>query len=191
MNEPITIKVRGEPIPQPRARGRIAGRRPRQFVQFYTPSVSAVIGHDSKGEPIYGPDQLAPWKRAVASAARLTIPKGTTLQGFGLVELDFYMPRTKELEKAKHPDGIIPCRSRYNGDGDNLAKAVFDALTTTDVILYGAADGGIWGDDAEVWDQRVRKWYVARGAAPGLVIRIHPMPVEAAPLFAAAEETKV
>lgn len=190
MTSPITILVRGEPIPQPRARGRIAGRHPRQFVQFYTPAVCAVIGHNAKGEPIHGPDQLAPWKRRIASAARLAIPRGTSIAGFGSVDLVFYMPRTKELEKAKHPDGVIPCRSHYSGDVDNLAKAVLDALTTTDVILYGAESGGIWGDDAEVWDLRVRKWYVARGAAPGLRIVIHPAPAASeAPLFAAQETT--
>ena len=97
------------------------------------------------------------------------------------------MPRTQELEKAKHPDGVIPCRSRYNGDADNLAKTVLDTLSKTDVILYGVEKGGIWGDDGEVHDLRIRKWYVARGCDPGLRIVIRAQVAESAPaLFAGA-----
>lgn len=193
MTSDITIEVFGEPVPWPRAGARLVkprGKRP--FIQMYTPTVRYVVSHKPNGEPEYGPDVLLPWKRKISVAARKAIPSGV-ISGFGAVEMDFYLPRTDELRKKKHPDCEIPCRSRYFGDADNLAKSVMDALTTTDAILRGDDKlGGIWGDDAEVWHLVVRKWYVARDEAgewsPGVRIVIRAHVPEAAPaLFAGTQ----
>jgi len=179
----IRIEVPGEPRPQ----GQLIGRGRAARIHIYTPAVKYVVGKGPDGKPVYCSDRLKPWKHAIAKAAREIIPSGI-IADFGPVELDFFVPRTQEFEKAKHADTRLPCRSRYFGDADNLAKPVLDALTKADAILTGNDElGGIWRDDAEVYELQIRKWFVHRGCAPGVRIVIRASPAPTAPaLFAGA-----
>ena len=54
------------------------------------------------------------------------------------------------------------CLSGGRGDPDNYGKAALDALVDAKVLL----------DDHTVCDLRVRKWYAAKGAKPGVDLRI-------------------
>jgi Holliday junction resolvase RusA-like endonuclease len=104
------------------------------------------------------------WKGNVALAAREHRP-ATTHEGPVVLEIDILLPRPKRLNRKADPDGKIPCIAKP--DWDNLGKAISDAITPL----------GIWRDDCQVCDARVRKWYVAKpgqtfDALPGARITI-------------------
>ena len=90
---------------------------------------------------VYTPDTADAWKAEVRRSALAKCSTPEPLTGPLSVKLTFFMPRPKS-RKGDVWHTIKP-------DGDNLTKAVLDALT----------DAGIWGDDAQVARQLVLKLY--------------------------------
>ena len=103
---------------------------------------------------VYTPDTADFWKAEVRRAALAKCPTPEPLRGPLSVQLTFLMPRPKsrkgDVWHATKPDG------------DNLTKAVLDALT----------DAGIWGDDAQVARQLVQKLYATGTNDAGCAIII-------------------
>lgn len=74
------------------------------------------------------------------------------------LDIDIYVDRPQRLLKRSSPRGVIWCTNKP--DRDNVEKGVLDGLTKV----------GLWLDDKQVCDGTVRKFYVAIGSNPGLVI---------------------
>lgn len=135
MRAPLYFFVAGLPIPQPRGRARNMGKFARVF--------NAPGKHDD-------------WKMIVRNEARLawvaSDPEIIPIPWAGplCVNLTFYFPRPKSHFNTK---GFLkdkaPKWHTTKPDRDNSDKAVLDALTNL----------GIWGDDKQVCDGRIRKFY--------------------------------
>lgn len=106
----------------------------------------------------YTPETADGWKRRVYLAALGKVPAKHL--GPVVCNVTWYFRRPGRLLKSGAPPGRIPYTAKP--DRDNLDKAVLDALT----------DAGVWRDDAQVYDGRIRKFYVALGMAPGARIEI-------------------
>lgn len=119
---------------------------------------------------VYNPDAkgLPEWKQAitVAICRNMDTPK---LTGPVMVDIDFYRKRPKDLYRKKDPEG--PILHTVTPDRDNLDKVVLDVMTKS----------GIWGDDGQACDGRIRKFYHAKNGRPGATITIS-QPVESAQL---------
>jgi Holliday junction resolvase RusA-like endonuclease len=103
---------------------------------------------------IYDSGTAEGWKGDIALAARpLTPPE--PLAGPIRVDVDFLFPRPKCLSRNKDPEGEI--RHTSKPDRDNLDKALLDCLKTL----------GFFGDDAQVCEGEVRKFYVSKTGRPG------------------------
>ena len=144
MTTRLEFTVRGTPKAQPRARGTIArtrkGKRVAPYVHIYTPESSSG------------------WKDRVVLAARQAgLPQGPW-PGPVMITIDAYFEREKKYLEPGYPDGAF--RHTAKPDRDNVEKAVLDALTSCH----------LWEDDCQVCDGPVRKWWVARGCAPGVRI---------------------
>ena len=138
MRPPLTFFCAGLPVASPRARARAMGA----FAQIYMPK------------------DADDWKMIVRTEARKAwteseqpcIPR--PWQGPLCVNLTFYFPRPKAHYRK---DGTLkpntPKWHTSKPDRDNADKAVLDALTNL----------GIWGDDKQVCDGRIRKLYVNPG----------------------------
>lgn len=148
----IEFSVEGEPIGQPRAR-----HDPRSG-RVYTPKVQEKIGTQPNGNPRYGPDKLAPWKARIALACygKHRGPIDTLMH----VHINAYFPRPQRLLKASSPGEAIPHGEKP--DKDNVEKAILDAMV----------DAGLIAKDQRVCGGGTFKWYVAKGKAPGVRIRI-------------------
>jgi Holliday junction resolvase RusA-like endonuclease len=81
-------------------------------------------------------------------------------------DLTFYLPRPKGHYGSGKNSGTLkvsaPTRPTGKPDRDNLDKAVCDAITAA----------GLWADDSQVTDGRIRKRYVDRYHATGCNITI-------------------
>ena len=159
--KPIVFTVAGDPVPQPRhkARGVRIGRK--ATARMYCPGVRHKIGEKPNGEDILGPDLLEPWRSAVRAAASPLIKQ--TWFGPVVVNISWYFSRPDYLLKPKAPSCAIPHTVKC--DRDNLDKAVLDALSEIEPTPP-------WGNDAQVYDGRISKFFVARGDAPGARIEI-------------------
>lgn len=134
MRPPISFFVAGLPVATPRVRA----RRMPKFTMVYTPK-------DADN-----------WKMIVRTEARRAWDASEVgfiarpWQGPLCVNLTFYFPRPKSHFNSK---GLLkPKAPRWHTsipDRDNCDKAVLDALTNL----------GIWGDDKQVCDGRIRKFY--------------------------------
>jgi Holliday junction resolvase RusA-like endonuclease len=102
----------------------------------------------------YNPDSAKEWKRAI-QAAFLPLRKETIDEPVEIA-VCFFMPRPKSM---KRPECFIPHTKKP--DGDNLIKAVMDALT----------DIKIWSDDSMVFDARAIKCYATEEPGAGITIR--------------------
>lgn len=134
--------VAGEPRGMPRPRGRIAGRR--GGVQWVH---------------IYNPDTADDWKDAIIRVARPLAP-ARPIVGPVRVDETFFIPRPGRLNRLCDPPEPLPCHTR--SDRDNLDKVVLDALTRAE----------FWGDDQQVCDGFVRKYYHAKDGRPGVWVRV-------------------
>lgn len=141
---PITFHVDGEPKAQPRPRAFAMGGRAR----------------------MYNPATAEGWKSCVADGARRHIPREPITLPVA-VEVTFWMPRPKNhYGSGRNAQQLKPGSPFYHvakPDGDNLIKAVLDALTTLRV----------WHDDSLVVDTRVVKRYA--NGRPGADITITPL----------------
>lgn len=168
----MNITVYGSPIAQPRLRARaFMGKGGKFTAGVYEPqTVKDAKTGLRRVNPIYE------WKQNIKRAAREQL--GLTEQSQPLIttcspihcSIDIYFPRTRELEKAKYPDGAIPHTKKP--DRDNIEKGILDALR-----------GIAFADDCAVCGGEVRKWYCARNTVPRAeiyIVEVYEQPVLAA-----------
>ena len=113
---------------------------------------------------VYTPTETRRWEAQLAALAQVHLPPGV-IEGPVRVDVLAVMPRTKELlarskrtQEWKHGEGFIWHTSKP--DGDNIRKAVLDALAS------------FWRDDAQVVaGDTVKVWAEAEGRAR-MVVRI-------------------
>ena len=131
MRTPLSFFVAGLPKAQPRAKARAFGG----FAQVYNPKTAD------------------DWKMMVRNEARRAWEaSGDTRpwEGALCVNLTFYFPRPKSHFRSNGE--LKPNAPKWHAskpDRDNLDKGTLDALTNL----------GIWGDDKQVCDGRIKKLY--------------------------------
>ena len=138
----VRFEVMAKPIPQPRPRARV----------FQSPGKAPTA-------QVYAAPKKHPvnlWKSQIVDAWRLAM----TFQGFRFtgpisVDLVFVMPRPSNLVWKTKPMPRTP-DTRTNGDVDNLAKAVLDAL-----------NGKAYDDDRQVVRLEVTRWMAGGGLVNG------------------------
>lgn len=136
----LNVFVRGMPKPQPRQ---------RHFARRFG---------DKWCARSYDPGTAEGWKSCIAMAVQNHLPPKP--HDFEMsVDVDFFLPRPQALMRKKDPAGNIWCSNHRLGDRDNLDKALLDCLTQC----------GFWADDSLAVDGRIRKFFVAKEAAPGAI----------------------
>ena len=144
----ITFEVPGPAIPQPRARSTRVGR-------MYTP--------DTNG--------IGAFKQAVALMAKSTAAaagwRASDYPHEIAVECVFARPDSHLTKGGELRAGKPSYPGHRNGDWDNLAKGVQDAITKT---------AAIWLDDSQVVDGRCRKRYATAGEASRTIITVRRLP---------------
>lgn len=143
MRPPITFFVAGIPKAQPRAKARACGK----FAQVYNPKTAD------------------DWKMIVRNEARRAWESSGNISQFVgplCVNLTFYFPRPKNHFRS---NGLLkpsaPVYHTGKPDRDNADKAILDALTNL----------GIWQDDKQVCDGRIRKLYADPTAGCSIEIK--------------------
>lgn len=108
---------------------------------------------------VYNPTTAEGWKSLVAAAFGPHRPP-TPHEGPLRIDIDFHFPRPKRLMRKKDPEG--PVWHTAKPDRDNSDKAVLDTLKTI----------GMYRDDAQVCNGRIRKFYHAKDEIPHAVITV-------------------
>lgn len=151
----IGIRVTGTPIPQ--GSKKIARRGHGTFL---------VDTNDKK---------LAPWRDHVHAQAADATRYHDTLTGPVRVWLRFTFTRPRSHYRAGANAHLLAATApRFPGhtcgDIDKLTRAIFDALT----------DAGVWKDDTQVVDARIRKFYAGEDELaldqPGVDIVLEEIP---------------
>lgn len=99
-------------------------------------------------------ESLKKWRREIAAACQATSTEKLT--GPLKVEAVFFLPRPKSITPRQRPLPILP------PDIDKLARGLLDGI--------GQA-GNIWGDDSQVTQLIVNKFY-ADDREPGASVKI-------------------
>lgn len=148
----IEFFIPGQPKGEPRHQARaVYSKLKKAWVAFIFPS------HEADD-----------WKKIVALSAKRHRP-ATPFSGPVRVDLELVFPRPKRLIEGRPETERIPYTPKP--DRDNCDKLVLDQLTKL----------GFWGDDAQVYDGRITKWYQAlRGDPAGVRVIIE---AEAQPFF--------
>lgn len=142
----LTIFVPGLPVAQPR------------------PRAVAIKGKAR----MYSPGTSNEWKACVIHALRDVVARaGSFPAGVPLrCDLTFYLPRPQghfgSGKNACFLKPSAPTRPTGKPDRDNLDKAVCDAITAS----------GLWADDSQVTDGRIRKRYAGLDRSTGCNITI-------------------
>ena len=142
---PIAITIPGRPVPTPRARVTRSGHA-------YTPD-----------------NGIKSFRAAVALAMRLAAPGRKPAAGCHAVDLEFVIDRPKSHLRSSgevKPDAR-PHPGRQDGDWDNLAKGVCDAITDSGVV---------WLDDDQVVETRVVRRYAAPGELARTTVSVRRLP---------------
>lgn len=144
-------------------------------------SLSFFAHGDPKGQPrprafarggkarVFDPGTAEGWKSAVAVAAHPVLV-GNKFDGPLSVEIRCYFRRPKGHSTKRGLRPNAPLWMTSKPDGDNIAKAVLDALTSL----------GAWADDAQVACLVVEKLYTTLDQPVGARIRISEIKAEAA-----------
>ena len=139
----INFFISGLPVPQPRQRVGMLNGHARTF----TPKTLKRKDGSRKVNPIFT------WKDAIALAAKPHVP-AKPLEGPLDVSIRFYLPRPEAHYRS---NGQLKDTAPYYHigarDRDNLDKAVLDILTNLK----------FWGDDGQVCDGRLTKFYANDG----------------------------
>jgi crossover junction endodeoxyribonuclease RusA len=105
---------------------------------------------------------LRPWRAAVKVAATRAMCGRPPMTGPVVLEVTVTVPKPKSAPRSRMSWPI----TRYFGDWDHLGRAVSDALT----------EAGVWLDDSQVVDGRVRKVFPGEGehalARPGAYVEV-------------------
>lgn len=142
----IAFSVMGDPIPQPRMRTTRTGQR-------YTPTKNGI----------------REYKQAVALMARLSAQKAKwSVSGAAHdIQIEFVFARpASHTTKSGQPSSKwrdFPPKAT-SGDGDNLMKGVWDAIT---------ASCAVWHDDDQVTVWSGRKRYANPGEQPRTNVTIY------------------
>lgn len=153
MTDRIELHIAGTPHGRPRPRGRAVQTRGGKWIaQMYQPKGTSGRGKDAKSWA-----RANIWFRAIKEASFQKMPR-EPWDGPVRLTIDVYFERPQRLLRKKDPAG--PIRHTDAPDRDNLDKAIMDALK----------EAGLFKDDGQVCDGPVRKWYVAKGCAPGVII---------------------
>lgn len=148
----LSVRVDGIPVPQPRPRATVARDR----------SGRAVIDPKTGRERITvfsNSANVSDWKKLVHLTVSRAWGKPICQSGPIGVYLEFFLPRPKRKVWKTKP---MPRELHTSKpDGDNLAKAVIDAL-----------NGLIWNDDNQIADMRSTKYVCAGDEKPGVRITI-------------------
>jgi Holliday junction resolvase RusA-like endonuclease len=154
VSERVELYVEGVPHGRPRPRGRAVRTKGGKWVaQFYQPKNPSRRG--GKGDKAWA--RANAWFKAVRRACFQRMP-ATPWDGPVSLTIDAYFERPKRLCRRSDPEG--PLRHTAKPDRDNVDKAILDALK----------EAGLFGDDSQVCDGPVRKWYAAKGCRPGVII---------------------
>lgn len=153
MSELIIFTVPVAPVPQPRVKFSSRGG----FVKAYTPTS---IKNSKTGER--KPHPIVAYKQAIKACCSAAY-QGPPLTGPLRVDLMFYFPRPNAMRWKKKP---MPRVRVFCGgdDGDNLTKAVWDALNKL-----------AWEDDTQVCEWGGGKWICAGDEQPRVDVVIAPL----------------
>ena len=169
----LNLYVRGEPLPQPRPRGRLMMMNGKQQVHIYDqlrayePNVTPRKRKAWDAE--YWRDRIKERVKAEAMAVGLK-----PIAGPIRLDLDFYFTRTGEMLHKKWPNGPI-LYTRERCDRDNLDKLVMDAITQCGWTVMAGEDVKtplVWFGDGQVCRGEITRWWCGRGDAPGVRIVI-------------------
>ena len=152
MRTPLTFFVAGAPAGQPRIKASSRGG----FVRCYTP---LTVKNAKTGKREEHPAQT--WKHAVISAAQEAFRSSgnsALWEGPLCVNITFYFERPKNHFRSNGE--VKPSSPRWHQqkpDRDNCDKLVLDSLTYHEETKFG-----LWTDDKQVCDGRIRKLYSNR-----------------------------
>lgn len=121
----------------------------------------ATVGKDGKPR-VYSPKTSSEWR----ARAAFFMKQGIKEPFLGPVRLEIVAHFT--LPKSRHRKRfplVAPTPCTKKPDFDNIAKAVCDA-----------GNGILFGDDAQVCDCRILKYYVAQGAPAKVVVAVEELP---------------
>ena len=154
MSEIETIELHVSCIPhgRPRARARVAkSKSGKHFARIYHPKG----GKGSAGKSWH---KSHAFEQAMVAATYGKMPL-TPWEGPVRVDWDAYFERPQRLLKKSSPECEVWHTVRP--DKDNIEKAILDALKKA----------GLYRDDSQVVTGIPKKMYVAKGYAPGVIIR--------------------
>lgn len=140
------LLVDGAPKPEPRMRACVR-------------EVHKGRGKVEHHAQMYKPPSADDWKARIIQEAQKQLPT-TPHEGPVRIDVKWFFPRPKHMMTRNYPDG--PVLHWVKPDRDNLDKCILDALAQIRFIK----------DDAQVCVGLVEKWYHAKHARPGAVIRI-------------------
>jgi Holliday junction resolvase RusA-like endonuclease len=153
MRPMLEFFVAGFPAGQPRVKATAFGGHAR----VYTPTTVKTASGLRKEHP------SASWKMIVRTEAQRAWGGSAPWEGPLRVDLTFVFPRPKAHFRSNGElKPFAPYWHTGKPDRDNSDKAVLDALT----------DLGLWGDDQQVCDGRIKKVYASASVQPGCLIRI-------------------
>ena len=142
MMEAITIIVLGDPKGQP---------RPKAFSRG---------GHAR----VYDPGTAENWKSQIAMACKEMAVNGLMIHGPLNVEIHAYFKRPKSHYRSGKNAHLLkedaPKWNTSKPDFDNIGKAACDALTHL----------GVWKDDAQIVDGRIKKEFTDGSARTRITI---------------------
>jgi Holliday junction resolvase RusA-like endonuclease len=124
--------------------------RPRAFARKFGNTYSARV---------YDAGTAEGWKGLIAQEVRPLLP-AVPIDCPVRLDAVFLFDRPKRLLRKSDPAGRLLHTSKP--DRDNLEKALLDCLTQV----------GVLADDCHVCAGEVRKYYVAKGERPGVIVRL-------------------
>jgi len=163
--EAIDLVIAGTPRARPRPRHAARIIRGKAVSMTYQPTKIRINRKTGKPDPYsVAWARAQEWYEAVRAALWKHGRPAEPWTGPVCCTIDVYFERPQRLNKKSSPEEAI--RHTASPDRDNLDKSILDALT----------EAGLWEDDAQVCAGEVRKWYVAKGCGPGVVIRAERIP---------------
>lgn len=145
----IAFSIPAVPVPQPRPRAVIAGKRARVH------EVTSVKQSDGSRRP----HAIVAFK-ATARHAAAEAYSGPPLDGAISLRLVFVMPRPKHMRWKSKPTPRVPHVS-VKDDVDNLMKSVLDSFKSL-----------LWNDDGQIVRAEVEKWIAAGDEQPHVYVEV-------------------